>query len=75
MNMATFNDIKGKKMYLVAGQDAHSQLYFISSKFEIARSLSYSDQNDNGKLQFIAFEINLNFLIAHARKYRTDFTE
>lgn len=47
MNCATFEDIKGKKMYIVAGLDDHSQLYFVSKKFEIARSLSSSDQNEN----------------------------
>lgn len=48
MNCASFEDLKSKKLFFVAGLDDHSQLYFISKKFEIARSLSYSDQNDNG---------------------------
>ena len=51
MNCATYQNAKAKKMYFVAGMDGHSQLYFISQKFEIARSLSYSDQNDNEKIQ------------------------
>jgi len=46
MNFTTHCDATGQKMYIVAGQDGHSQLYFISKKFEIVRSLSYSDNND-----------------------------
>jgi len=49
MNCATYQNARAKKMFFVAGMDGHSQLYFISQKFEIARSLSYSDQNDNEK--------------------------
>jgi len=49
MNFTTHCDATGQKMYIVAGQDGHSQLYFISKKFEIVRSLSYSDNNDKGK--------------------------
>lgn len=51
MSCATYQNAKAKKMYFVAGMDGHSQLYFISQKFEIARSFSYSDQNDNEKIQ------------------------
>ena len=47
MNCATYEDTKNQKMYIVAGLDDHSQLYFVSKKFEIARSLSSSDQNEN----------------------------
>ena len=61
MNCATFEDTKGKKMYIVAGLDDHSQLYFVSKKFEIARSLSSSDQNENS-----AGNITTVFIFAHA---------
>nr|SVE85556.1 EOG090X07XQ [Daphnia pulicaria] len=51
MNCATYEDnkSKSKKIYFVAGLDDHSQLYYINKKFEIARSYSYSDQNENEK--------------------------
>lgn len=48
MNCASFQDVKSKKLYFVGGLDDHSQLYMMTKKFEIARSHSYSDQNDNG---------------------------
>lgn len=50
MNCTSYEDTKSKckKLYFVAGLDDHSQLYFINKKFEIARSYSYSDQNENG---------------------------
>jgi hypothetical protein len=56
MNCATYEDnkSKSKKIYFVAGLDDHSQLYYINKKFEIARSYSYSDQNENGNLYIIS---------------------
>ena len=53
MNCSSYEDNKSKtkKQYFVAGLDDHSQLYHISKKFEIARSHSYSDQNDNGSVK------------------------
>ena len=62
MNCATYEDTKNKKMYIVAGLDDHSQLYFVSKKFEIARSLSSSDQNENspGKISIFHWQLYLH---------------
>nr|SVE93679.1 EOG090X07XQ [Scapholeberis mucronata] len=47
MNCSCYEDVKAKKLYVVAGLDDTSQLYFMNKKFEMARSYSYSDQNEN----------------------------
>ena len=47
MNCSTFEDTEEKKMYIVAGQDDHSQLHHVSKKLEIGISHSSSDQIDN----------------------------
>jgi hypothetical protein len=61
MNCATYEDnkSKSKKIYFVAGLDDHSQLYYINKKFEIARSYSYSDQNENGNL-YVSYQAFLH---------------
>ena len=62
MNCSSFEDKKGK-LYFVAGLDDHSQLYFFSKRMELARSLSYSDQNDNGTT--LEGHIQLDCVINH----------
>lgn len=47
MCCSSYEDKKGK-LYFVAGLDDRSQLYFFAKRMELARSLSYSDQNENG---------------------------
>lgn len=53
MNCATYEDRRGKKTLFIAGKDNYSALYSISKRFEKARSVSYSDQNENCKNIFI----------------------
>lgn len=53
MNCSAYEDAKNKQIYFVAGLDDRTQLYYISKKFEIARSLSYSDQNENGNTCYL----------------------
>lgn len=60
MNCACYEDRKGKKTLFVAGKDNYSALYYVSKRFEVARSHSYSDQNDNCK-SFQVFYLKIFF--------------